>query len=171
MLSGSLSRPLLGLIVALSAVPPAFAAPVQQNAPAEAAVLSPLSVIKRADLAFGTLVVTGAGTAVVDPVSGARTATGGVVPAGNAAHAATFTATGSRNAVALIRLPKNPATVTRVGGTETMTVSNWTLDGNTNRRVPIDQTFDFSVGATVNVAAAQAEGTYTGTFTVTVQYP
>lgn len=147
------------------------AAPVTKGAPAEAAILSPLSVIKRADLDFGTLVVSGAGTAVIDPVSGSESVTGPIVTAGTAAHPAKFTATGSKNAVAIIRLPKNPINVTRVGGTETMTVTNWTVDGAINRRIPITDTFDFFVGATLNVGAAQAEGTYTGTFTVTVQYP
>jgi hypothetical protein len=146
-------------------------APVTKGAPAEAAILSPLSVIKRADLDFGTLVVSGAGTAVIDPVSGSEAVTGPIVTAGTAGHPAKFTATGSRNAVALIRLPKNPINVTRVGGTETMTVTDWTVDGAINRRIPITDTFDFSVGATLNVAAGQAEGTYTGTFAVTVQYP
>src|SRR6478609_1929835 len=94
----------------------ASAAPVAGSAPAEAALLSPLTVLKRADLNFGTLVVSGAGTAVVDPVSGAVSVTGAVLKAGTAAHPARFTSTGSRNAVAQVRLPKNPITLTRVGG-------------------------------------------------------
>lgn len=166
--------PLLRLLPAFATllVPAAvFAAPVTKSTPTEAAILSPLSVIKRADLDFGTLVVSGSGTAVIDPVSGSESVNGPIVPAGTAGHPAKFTATGSRNAIALIRLPKNPINVTRVGGTETMTVTNWTQDGATNRRVPITDTFDFSVGATLNVGANQAEGTYTGTFSVTVQYP
>jgi hypothetical protein len=137
----------------------------------EAAILSPLSVIKRADLDFGTLVVSGAGTAVLNPLSGSLTTAGAVTEAGTAAHAALFTSTGSRNAVVHIRLPQNPITVTRVGGTETMTVSNWTLDGATNRKIPLNTTFDFAVGATLNANAGQAEGSYVGTFTITVQYP
>jgi hypothetical protein len=68
-------------------------------------------------------------------------------------------------------LPSKPTTVTRVGGTETMTVSNWTLDGKSNRKVPPSQTFDFAVGATLTVGANQAQGTYVGTFDVTIQYP
>jgi hypothetical protein len=130
-----------------------------------------LSVLKNADLNFGTLVVTGAGTAVVDPVSGALTTTGGVTQAGTAEHPALFTGTGSKNSIVHIRVPTTPITVTRVGGTQTMTVSNWTLDGATNRKVPPDSVFTFAVGATLNVGAAQAPGTYTGTFQVTVQYP
>jgi hypothetical protein len=108
---------------------------------------------------------------VIDPVSGSLTTTGAVTPAGTGAHPASFTGTGSRNSVVLIRLPKNPITLTRVGGTETMTVSNWTLDGSTNRKIPPSDTFDFAVGATLNVAAGQMDGTYAGSFSVTVQYP
>ena len=149
----------------------ACAAPATQSAPAEVALLHPLTVIKRSDLDFGTIVASGAGTAVMDPVGGSIATTGALLVSGTAAHPARFTATGSKNAVALIRLPKNPATLTRVGGSETLTVSNWTVDGKTNRRIPANDTFDFYVGGTLNVASGQTDGTYVGTFTVTVQYP
>jgi hypothetical protein len=167
-------RAFVALIAAVVALPtPATlsAAPATRSTTAEAAILSPLSVIKRADLDFGTLVVTGAGTAVMDPVSGTLSATGSVIPAGTDAHPARFTATGSKNAVALIRLPKNPVLLTRVGGTETISVSTWTQDGTTNRRIPVSDTFDFAVGASLAVVAGQVPGTYSGTFDVTVQYP
>lgn len=149
------------------------AAPVAatRDAAGQARVLSSLSVLNNTGLDFGELVAAGAGTAIVDPVSGSVTTTGAVTPSGNGAHPATFTGTGSRNSVVLIRLPKNPITLTRVGGTETMTVSNWTLDGSTNRKIPANDVFDFSVGGTLNVAAGQVDGTYAGTFAVTVQYP
>jgi hypothetical protein len=163
----------ISLAALLSLVLPAAlpAAPAARTAPAEAAVLNPLGILKRADLDFGTLVVAGAGTAVIDPLTGALTPTGSIVPAGAAAHPARFTGTGSKNSVVHIRIPTTPITVTRAGGTETMTVSNWTLDGATNRKVPPGSTFDFAVGATLGVGAAQADGTYTGTFNITVQYP
>ena len=151
----------------------AGAAPVAAvtNAGGKAVVLSSLSVVKQADLDFGSLAVSGAGTAVIDPAGGVLSVTGGVAAIGTAAHRATFTATGSRNSVVLIRLPKNPITLTRAGGTETMMVSNWTLDGNANRKIPPGNAFNFGVGGTLNVAAGQVDGTYSGTFTVTVQYP
>ena len=167
------SSRLLTIAVVLSLVMPATAgaAPVSRAATGNVALLSPLTVLKRTDLEFGTLAVTGSGTAVINPVTGARTATGSVVPVGGSAHAATFIATGNRNSVVNIRLPKNPITVTRAGGTQTMTVSNWTLDGNTNRRVPPSQTVEFAIGATLDVGANQTPGVYAGTFGVTVQYP
>jgi hypothetical protein len=70
-----------------------------------------------------------------------------------------------------IRIPQSPITLTRVGGTQTMTVSTWTLDGNSNRKIPLTSAFNFAVGATLTVAAGQVDGTYLGTFDVTVQYP
>lgn len=128
-------------------------------------------MIKRADLDFGTLATSGAGTAVIDPVSGSLTTTGAVTKAGTAAHPALFTSTGSKNAVVHIKIPQTPVTLTRVGGTETMSVSNWTLDGSTNRKIPANTTFDFAVGGTLTIGANQADGIYLGTFNVTVQYP
>lgn len=149
----------------------ASAAPAVRSTTAQAAVLSPLSVLKRGDLDFGTLAVAGAGTAIVNPVNGSLTTTGAITRVGTSAHPATFTGTGSKNSVVHIRVPTAPITVTRVGGTQTMTVSTWTLDGSANRKIPPSDVFNFAVGATLNIAAAQAPGTYVGTFNVTVQYP
>jgi hypothetical protein len=52
-----------------------------------------------------------------------------------------------------------------------MTVSNWSLDGPANRKVPLNNSFNFNVAGTLNVGAAQPNGTYVGTFAVTVEYP
>ena len=151
----------------------ATAAPVvaTSNATGTASLLRPLTILKQADLDFGALVVTGAGTAVIDPLSGALTTTGLVAHVGPAAHPAVFTTTGSRTSNVHIRIPQSPITLTRVGGTQTMSVSAWTLDGNQNRKFPQNAAFNFAVGATLTVAAGQADGTYLGTFDVTVQYP
>ena len=158
--------------LALLLVPAAAsAAPVQGSAAGSATVLKSLSVLKQADLDFGELIVTGAGTAIIDPVSGAITTTGPVTRVGTTGHRATFTTTGSRNSIVIIHVPNSAVTLTRVGGGGTMTVSNWTLDGPINRRIPLNRVFNFSVGATLNVGAGQADGVYSGTFAVTVQYP
>jgi hypothetical protein len=162
---------LLAATIALLLPAAAVSAPVSAPSTGKATVLKSLSVLKQADLDFGELVVSGAGTAAIDPVSGTMATTGLVTPIGSTAHPAMFTATGSRNSVVIIHVPSSPVTLTRVGGGGTMTVSDWTLDGKINRRIPPESAFNFSVGGTLNVGAAQAEGTYTGTFAVTVQYP
>ena len=112
-----------------------------------------------------------AGTATINPVTGVLTTTGGVTPVPGGVSPAVFLGAGSRNAPYQIRLPKNPITLTRSGGTETMIVSNWTLDGPTNRMVGANEAFSFNVGARLAVGANQADGTYVGTFDITVHYP
>lgn len=150
----------------------AAAAPKQASATGNATVLRPLTVVKQADLDFGALIVTGAGTAVINPVTNVLTTTGPVTPVGSAAaHRATFTTTGSKNSIVIIHVPNGTTTLTRVGGGGTMTISNWTLDGPVNRRFPQNSAFNFSVGGTLNIGAGQADGVYAGTFAVTVQYP
>lgn len=61
--------------------------------------------------------------------------------------------------------------ITRVGGTETPSVSAFTLDGQDKRTLAAATSFTFAVGATITVPAATVEGTYEGTIDVTVQYP
>jgi hypothetical protein len=150
------------------------AATPSKQSNAGAIVLKPLSLLKKTDMNFGTLATSpAAGTATINPVTSVVTTTGGVtaLPIGTAPTAAVFVGAGSKNAPYQIRLPKAPITLTRVGGTETMSVSNWTLDGPTNRNVGANQAFQFNVGARVAVAANQMGGTYTGTFDITVHYP
>jgi hypothetical protein len=159
------------LLIAASSSPLLAASPAAQAA-AGALVLRPLSLIKKKDLDFGTLAAaTTAGTATLDPTTGTVTTTGGVTALSGTSSPATFVGVGTKNAVYQIRLPTNPITITRLGGTETMTVSNWTLDGATNRHVDAFEAFEFNIGARLAVAANQVPGTYVGTFDVTVHYP
>ena len=161
-----------GLLLLL---PPAAAnaAPVAANKDASAAVSisRPATVRKLQDLNFGYLGVTSAGTAVVDPNTDTMTTTGGVVRVGGTPYSALFEAVAPNKTVVIIRLPKSPSTLTRIGGTQTMTVSNWTLSGDSRKTVKANEPFSFSVGGTLYVGAGQAEGTYVGTFTVELQYP
>jgi hypothetical protein len=161
-------------VLALLLFPAALIAapvPASKNGAGKATILKSLSIVKKTDLDFGELVVASAGTAVIDPVSGAVTTTGTITPVGTTAHPATFTATGSKNSIVNIKVPAAAVTLTRVGGGGTMTVSNWTLDGKASRKFPLNSAFDFNVGGTLNIGAGQPDGDYVGTFTVTVQYP
>ena len=165
-------RGLLGL-AALFAPALAHAAPVapNRNATATVYIAPPASVRKLEDLNFASLIVNGAGTAIVDPNTDGMTTTGGVLYATGLHYAALFEAVSPVRAVIIIRIPRDPITVTRVGGTETMTVSNWTLSGNSRRTVVEQEPFNFKVGGTLTVNANQAEGLYVGNFDVEVQYP
>ena len=150
---------------------PALAADPPFDSTAAARILIPLTVQKIDDLDFGSVIVTGAGTVVLNPVNDAVTTTGGVLAAGGSPHAARFIGAASENAVVNIRLPNQPVTLTRVGGTQTVTLNRLTLDSPSRRTMARMVAFEFKVGGTVNITANQAEGVYVGNFTVTVQYP
>jgi hypothetical protein len=172
----SVVSPLRGLFLGLAALfAPALAhaAPVapDRNATGTVQIFPPSSVRKLEDLDFAYLSVTTAGTAIINPNTDAMTTTGGVLHAGGVPFPAMFEAISPVRAVVIIRIPRDPITVTRVGGTETMTVSNWTMSGNARRTVVANEAFTFKVGGTLNVNANQVEGTYVGSFSVEVQYP
>ena len=150
---------------------PASAATATPRAKATLAVLHPLTLVLKGDLDFGTIAKTGAGTAVVEPVANVMTTTGGVLPLAGTPTAATFLGAAGSSSVVIIRIPKTAILITRVGGTETMSVSDFTLQGQDKRTLARQESFEFRVGATLTVGAAQADGTYVGTFDVTVQYP
>jgi hypothetical protein len=139
--------------------------------PAAANLMRPLTLSKIRDMDFGSLGVIAAGTATIDPVSEALSVTGGVARLGGTVHAARFGGSTQSSAVVNIKVPNRAILLTRTGGTETLSVSAFTLDGQSKRTLAQAGVFEFNVGATVNVAAGQAEGVYTGTFDVTIQYP
>ena len=173
-----MSRPVprfVALLLALAAPAAVRAAPPQlflpdRNATSTARIILPAQITKLNDMDFGFVTVTTAGTAILDSNTGNVTTTGGVVFAGGLPHAATFSAVSPSKTVVHIRLPKKAVTLTRSGGTETMTVDTWTMNGNETRNVVAHETFAFAIGATLHVGTNQAEGTYTGTFDVTIDY-
>ncbi len=137
-----------------------------------ARTLRPIVLTNTRALDFGTL-ITGAtaGTVTVNPRTDARTRTGGVTLfGGGAPGAARFTATGTPAVNAFITIGTAPV-LTRVSGSETMTVSNMTLNGATTRRIPASGVLDVRVGGRLNVAANQRDGLYSGSFNLTVDYP
>jgi hypothetical protein len=167
---GSLST-LASAALLLAAPSQLFAATPVTQASGQANLLHALSLQKMEDMDFATLVVSGAGTAVIDPSTNSMSTTGGALLATGTPHAARFRGAASSNAVVIIKIPKQPVTLTRVGGTETISLSNFTLDGPSKRTMAQVPTFEFRVGGTITLAAGQAEGTYVGTFDVTAQYP
>ncbi len=165
----------------------ALPAPVQAKekvtvqARAEAVIVSQLSFFKVDDLVFGRIAAGNtAGTVVLSP-SGVRTKTGGVLlAAGLPAQPAAFAGKGSFNQQVSISVNATSRTLTRVGGTETMTMDTFVI-GSTPTAVlstaPLafriantSGIFQFPVGATLRVGARQAPGTYTGTFSLTLNY-
>jgi hypothetical protein len=150
------------------------------------AVDAQVSIVERGtffkveDLHFG-VVIPGAtaGTIVVAP-NGTRTATGGVTLTGNLHHPAEFAGRKpSGNAPVQISVASNTIQLTGVGAPMTVRLFN----GNTNpgqnftttpRNFQVQGTsagtFELRVGATLDVNANQTPGTYTGTWTITLDF-
>jgi len=158
---------LLALVPAPGQAAPVAASPTPQ---AFVTINLPATLSKLQDMDFGNFTVTTAGTAILDSNTDVVTTTGGVVRAGGIPHAARFQAVSPSKNIVKISLPKSAVTLTRVGGTETMTVDTWTINGALTRNVVAHEVFTFQVGGTLHVGANQVEGTYLGTFDVTLNY-
>jgi len=131
-------RSLLAALLALCPMAQVGAAPRAASPPATATgtLLFPLEIVKNRDLDFGNIAAGAtAGTVVINPETDTISATGGALLLGGAPHAAQFTGAAKGNNVVIIRIPKQPVTLTRVGGTQTMTANNFTLQGLDKRAV------------------------------------
>jgi hypothetical protein len=133
----------------------------------------PLEVEETQSMHFGSILARNGGTVVVDPDSGDLTWSGVTIFDSTSGEKGIFKVTGIGGRQVNITIPNNSTTLTRVGGTETMKVTNIKL--NTSKITLPDVSFDeaseyFSVGGTLTVGANQASGTYSGTYTVNVSY-
>jgi hypothetical protein len=158
-------------LLSVSAAGRAAPVPASPQATARLTLVKPLTLVRQADMDFATLTVSGSGTATIDPVSGNMTVTGGLLHSAGTPSPARYAGAAARSTVVNIRVPKQPVLITRVGGTETLTVSSFTLDGQDKKVLAQQQSFSFAVGATITVPAATVEGIYSGEIDVTVQYP
>ena len=157
-------------VAAVTGAVPASAAPVPatKDATGKALILIPLTLTKVKDLDFGTVITSStSGTISIAADGSGPSVTGGVTPLSSATTSrALFAGGGSAGQQVLIFLAP-PASLTDGAG-HSMPIS-LSLEAS---RITIDSTRAFSVGVggTVTVAANQAEGLYTGTFTVLAQY-
>ena len=122
---------------------------------------------------FGNVAInsTTAGTVVLAP-AGTRTSTGGVTlpaTAGTVA-AAEFNVTGANNYTFSITLPSTSHEIK--SGSNTMSVTGFTSTPTPTGTLSATGSATVKVGATLNVSAGQAAGTYTSVtpFEVTVNY-
>jgi hypothetical protein len=174
----------LALAIATGLGASAVRAQDTDTTPATAVILTPLSLVNDADMIFGNIVQpTAAGTVVLTPLPTATcTTTGGLIRTGTC-QAAGFVGWGSVNQTFRINMPNLPIVISN--GAQTMNITNRTFDvtdlvlvnGNPNgngsvryRITRADGIFRFRIGGTLDVAANQALGLYTGSFNVTISY-
>lgn len=150
----------------------------QTAADAQIAVVRPLEFIRVENLDFGQVIRSStAGTVTIAP-NGTRTKTGGVTLVGTGFQAAEFAGMGTNNQRVDVSLGANFINVTGPGAP--MRVHTFVIGSTptailttTPRRFRINSPtgiFIFPVGATLDVGANQAPGTYTGTWSITLNY-
>jgi hypothetical protein len=128
----------------------------------------PLAVTTRSDLGFGQLVATASsGTVTVSPAGG-RTYGGGVILAnGLGVSAGAFALTGDLHASYSITLPSE---CTLSGGGGSMTVDQFSSSPSGAGSLGPAGSQMVTLGATLHVGAAQASGSYSGTYAVMLAY-
>jgi len=156
----------LAAVVAFAVLAGKAEAADTESANASATLVSPITLTKQADLDFGRLSSGAAGGTAVVSSAGARSVTGDVVEEGGTPTSADFDITGESGLTYDITLPTS---ISITSGGDSMTVNTFTDDKGGSGTLT-GGSDSFSVGATLNVAASQNTGTYTGTFDVTCAY-
>lgn len=142
---------------------------------ANAVIYTPLSIVENTQMDFGGIAPDAAGGILTLNTAGAIP----IIPAGfvlaGATAAGQFTVTGEGGLQYAITFPGAPFILNGSGG-GTMTVDNFVTNPASPRTIPgvlgtAGSTNDvILVGANLNVGATQTAGTYTGTYTVQVDY-
>ena len=161
------------IAILFSGVSVISSAQVTATATASSTIVTPIGITKTVDRNFGNVAInsTTAGTVVLAP-AGTRTSTGGVTlpaTAGTVA-AAEFNVTGANNYTFSITLPSTSHEIK--SGSNTMSVTGFTSTPTPTGTLSATGSATVKVGATLNVSAGQAAGTYTSVtpFEVTVNY-
>ena len=142
---------------------------------ASAIILAPI-VVTGAALHFGSVTDSGAGgTVVITPTTSTRSVTGAttMVTGGALEKAGIVHVVAANNAAINLTMAATSITVTSGGNTMAVNAFNIGLDAAGPGPIAstlVGTTGDYNIGGTLTVAAAQAVGTYTGTYTVNVNY-
>jgi Mat/Ecp fimbriae major subunit len=132
------------------------------SATAKANILKQITVTKTADLDYATIVTGAAASTVQITPAGVKTCGAGLTCTGTVSAAA-FTVVGTVGAIANVTVP---ASVSLTSGANSMTS---TLVGSATT-LTLAASNTLTVGGTLSVGGGQADGVYSGTFTVTVDY-
>lgn len=157
--------------LALTATPALAVAP-NQNATATARIVKPLTLTWVRDLELGTIILSGAGAWSGANVgitrAGVFSCTNSNVTCSGATRTAQYKITGTNNQVVTVNAP-NVTLTNQNDGVSTLLM---TTDGpgsvNLGNSGTAGLTFD--LGGQITVASTTPDGTYVGTFNVTVNY-
>lgn len=159
--------------VALSLVAtPAAAVGPNQNSTATARIVKPLTLTYVRDLNLGTIVLSGAGAwtgaSIAISRAGAFSCTNSNVTCSGATQTAQYKVTGTNNQTVTISAP-NVTMTNQNDGVSTLVL---TVDspGTVNLGNSGTVGLNFDLGGQITVASTTPDGTYAGTFNVTVNY-
>lgn len=166
----SLRLAAVGAALAAASFATSAQAAASATATATAEVLNSLTLNVDAGSAldFGQIAANTGGTVTVNADSTVAT-TGGLVSTGTRSPVA-LTVTGSANSMVVVTLPAAAVNLTRSGGTETMSLSNFNSSPNGAFQLDGTGTGHFTVGGRLTVGANQVPGVYNGSFAVSVEY-
>lgn len=165
----SLRLAAVGAALAAASLATSASAAATATATATAEILSSLTLTADSALDFGLIAPNTGGTVTVNAdntvsQTGALISTGTRVPAG-------FTVTGTNGATVVLTLPSTAVDLTRVSGTETMSLGGFNSNpAGAFQLSPTTGQATFNVGGTLTVGANQVAGVYSGTFDVSVEY-
>lgn len=162
--------------LAIAVVMLAFAGTVQAQTAtatsnAAAVIIAPLSITNTGGLHFGTIMRSATAGTVSVATDGTRTSGGGVTLSALAPvhSAALFSVEGESGRNVTISLPASTTIVN--AATDDMIVDTFVSDPDDANPVALTGAATvLRIGATLNVDANQPSGTYTGTFSVSVNY-
>ena len=144
--------------------------------PASSWAAQPIGIENTEGLSFGSFVAGSGGSVTVNTADGIRTVTGGVMlMPSSQGRPAQFTVTGQPNQTYTIQLPGNNF-VKLTGPGNDMLINDFTstpsgANGKINPQgVNGKKSQALSVGGTLDVGGGQASGSYSGSFSVTVDY-
>jgi Domain of unknown function (DUF4402) len=167
-----------GLGLAVATMIPSLAQAGTMSGDAQIAVVTPLSFIQVDNLDFGSVIPSNTAGTVTISTASVRTATNGIIVTGTGHQAARFAGMGTQNQRVRIRITPNSISLTGPG--PAMTVNNFIIGpaptlqqvgASSNYRIlPANGIFWFTVGASLSVGANQPAGTYSGTFSATLDY-
>ena len=167
-----MAAPVLAVAALGMSATAAFAVPPNQNSTATARIVKPLTLTFVRDLDLGTIVLSGtgawSGANVGISRAGVFTCTNGNVTCSGATQTAQYRITGTNNQTVTINSP-NVTLTNQADGTSTllMTIDNpgtVSLGNSGTVGLIID------LGGQISLASTTPDGTYRGTFNVTVNY-
>lgn len=126
-------------------------------------IAAPVAITQTTALAFGNIGPSAAAGSVTVSLAGAKSVTGGVSDLGGSHAAGAFSVTGASGATYSVTID-GTVSLTGPGTAMTATLTN---DGGGSLTGGTDT---FNVGATLAVGANQTAGSYSGSYTVSVDY-